>query len=207
MARFTIVRGLTYLDRIGWRARPDLPRLGYPVARDQRTHVIIHHTTITDTDSTTNLWETEREVQQQMQRLQTVRPQLGLDVPYNFVLFLMNQNPPAVFACEGRGEDRTGAHTKGHNTTGIGIAIQGNFQQHIDITRFVPLISFFLGWLKFDPNGPGYGGPYPPLSNLGQLKPAGREVFCHRDFSATHCPGHSVMAILPQIRFANPRPA
>lgn len=204
MAQFEIVPGLMYLTRDAWHARPDLPRLGHPVDRSARTHVIFHHTTIIDSDFTANLWETEAEVSERMQQLQTARPDLGNDVPYNFVMFLMNTLRPTIYVCEGRGEDRTGAHTKGHNTAGIGIALQGNFQMQMNMNRYVPLISLFLGWLKFNPNGPGYG-PYPPMSNLGQLRPFNRDVFAHQDFAATDCPGSSLIAVLGNIRFTSPR--
>ena len=139
-----------------------------------------------------------------MKQLQTIRPDLGLDVPYSFVVFLMNTDPESIYVCEGRGEDRTGAHTKGHNTTGIGVSIQGNFEYEIDITGYIPLISKFLGWLKNDPNNPDYGGPYAPMINLGQLKPNGRHVFGHRDFKPTACPGKSVWSKIGEFNFTWP---
>jgi hypothetical protein len=57
-----------------------------------------------------------------MRKLQTLlAKKLGKDVPYNFVAHLMDTSPASMLVCEGRGEDRSGAHTKGHNTKGIGI--------------------------------------------------------------------------------------
>ena len=81
MAKFEIAPRVTYVDRVGWGARTDIPRLGNKVARNIRTHVIIHHTVIIDSDATPNLWETESEVFEKMKRLQTIRPDLGDDVP------------------------------------------------------------------------------------------------------------------------------
>jgi hypothetical protein len=204
MAKFDIFDGLTYLDRTGWGAREDFSRLGFYVPRGERTHVIIHHTVITDPDATPNLWETEDEVITKMKQLQTIRPDLGLDVPYSFVVFLMNTDPKSIYVCEGRGEDRTGAHTKGHNTTGIGVSIQGNFEYEVDLSGYTSLISRFLGWLKYDPNGPDYGGPYFPMSNLGQLEPSRRHVFGHRDFKPTACPGESVWSAIEEFKFTKP---
>ena len=144
MAKFDIAP-VIFVDRAGWGARQDLPRLGHRVLRITWTHVIIHHTVVVDPDATPNLWETENKVFGRMVQLQTIRPDLGLDVPYNFVIFLMAGNPASIYVCEGRGEDRSGAHTRGHNTTGIGIALEGNFELAFDIGPFVPLISRFLG--------------------------------------------------------------
>lgn len=206
MAKFDIASNVTYVDRAGWGSDRSIPRLGRIVPRTQRTKAIIHHTVIVDSDATKNFWETEAEVIQKMRELQRARPDLGRDVPYNFVIFLMNTNPASIYACEGRGEDRSGAHTIGHNTAGIGIALQGDFENNpTDPTPYVPLISLFLGWLKFDPNGPGYGGPYDPLRSLGTDRPSNRQVWCHRDLDDTACPGDRVVAILSQLEFRDPR--
>ncbi len=206
MARFAIAPGVTFLDRTGWGAVDELPRLGFFVPRGWRSHVILHHTVIVDPDKTMNLWEDEAEVTRKMRQLQRIRPDLGFDVPYNFVIFLMATEPASIYVCEGRGEDRSGTHTKGHNTTGLGVALQGNFEIETDLTPFVPLISLFLGWLKFDPNGPSYGGPYEPLKNLGTFSPSGRRwVFVHSDFRPTLCPGRSVLLVMSRFRFQDPR--
>jgi hypothetical protein len=208
MAKVNIAPGVTYLDRESWYADSNLGRLGRIVPRSYRDRVFIHHTVIIDdSDPSKNLWETESEVIQQMQKLQTIRPDLGYDVPYNFVIFLMNTNPPSIYVCEGRGEDRSGAHTRGFNYEAIGIALQGDFETYsIDLEPYTDLISQFLGWLKFDPNAPNYGGPYAPLSHLGTVTPdnSDRQVFAHRDVSETDCPGDSTIAVLSQFRFINP---
>ncbi len=209
MTKVDIAPGVTYLDRESWYAEPNLPRLGRIVSRSYRDRVFIHHTVITDdSDPSKNFWETESEVIEQMQKLQTIRPyELGRDVPYNFVIFLMNTQTPSIYVCEGRGEDRSGAHTRGFNFNGIGIALQGDFENYsVDLAPYTDLISRFLGWLKFDPNAPNYGGPYPPLSNLGTVTPdnSDRQVFAHRDVDETDCPGDSTIAVLSQLRFINP---
>lgn len=206
MAKFDIAPGVTYLDRNSWGSRRDIPRLGRIVPRNSRTKVIIHHTVIVDSDTTKNFWETEDEVIQKMKQLQTIRPDLGKDVPYNFVVFLKNAPTPSIYVCEGRGEDRSGAHTGGHNTAGIGIAFQGDFHNiATDLETYVPLVSLFLGWLKFAPNNPSYGGPYDPMRNLGTDRPSNRQVWCHRDLGSSSCPGDHVVTILSALKFTDPR--
>ncbi len=175
--------GITYLTRSAWGARTDLPRLGYPVARGRRTHIIVHHTVIIDDDATPDLWENLTEVIAKMRQLQTIRPKLGLDVPYNFVIFLMADG--TIVVCEGRGIALTGAHTHGHNTDGIGTALQGNFELLINVAPYVPLISRFLGWLKYDQR----------LESLGRIDG-------HSDFSSTACPGSNLYKVLGQMTYA-----
>lgn len=208
MAKFEIVPGLTFVDRSGWGADPQFPRKGHRVDRNKRTHIIIHHTVMVDSnDHSPNLWENENEVFAMMKKLQTVRPDLGLDVPYNFVAFLMTGSPKVVI-CEGRGEDRSGAHTKGHNTAGIAISFAGDFENKpIDstvISERMPLISNFLGWLKFSASHPTYGN-YSPMTNLGELQPKDRAVFFHQDFKNTACPGEKLKTHLTQLTFVDPR--
>ncbi|MBE9030153.1 N-acetylmuramoyl-L-alanine amidase [filamentous cyanobacterium LEGE 11480] len=200
MAKFQIANRVTYADRRGWGADSKYPRRGYRVNRKDRETIFIHHTVIVDNDVTKNQWETEAEVFSKMRQLQIIRQKdLGSDVPYNFVVFLMNTNPASIYVCEGRGEDRTGAHTRGHNTKGIGIALQGNFEHILTpLSEYIPLISLFLGWLKFDPNGPNYGGPYAPMSNLN-------EISYHQKVSNTACPGKHVIEIIPRLKYINPR--
>lgn len=206
MTTFSIAPGLTVIDRKGWRADGRRPRLGRKVARGRRTHVIVHHTTMVDrSDTSPNIWETTNEITLAMRALQVVRADdLGADVPYNFVAFLV---PDGLVICEGRGEDRTGAHTKGHNTTGIGIAFAGNFDTDgisgFDVARRLYLFSIFLGWLKFDASHADYGN-FAPLKKLGTLRPAERRVYIHQDFKNTACPGKKLVAHLGQIDFIPP---
>jgi len=173
---------MLYLNRESWGARTDLVRLGYNVPRDQRTEIIVHHTVIVDSDATPNLWETIDEVKAKMRQLQTIRPDLGLDVPYSFVIFLMADG--TIIVCEGRGLDRTGAHTYGHNTSGIGVAFEGNFELSVNIERFTVEINQFLGWLKFDKD----------MSYL-------QDIFKHNDFSNTACPGLYIVSVLSNFMF------
>lgn len=206
MAKFDISPGLTFVDRKGWGADDSILRLGHKVGRTKRTHAIIHHTVTPDTsDKSPNLWETQDEVFKMMGKLQKVRPDLGKDVPYNFVVFLMKKKE-SIMVCEGRGEDRSGAHTKGHNTKGVGISFAGNFMDDIsdaDLSSRMHLVSSFLGWLKFDPSHADYG-QFDPMGNLGSLQPTQRNVFIHQDFGPTACPGSKIVKFAGLLDFIEP---
>lgn len=187
--------GLVYLTRDDWGARTDIPRLGHPVNRLDRTEAIIHHTVIIDNDATPNRWETLAEVKAKMVQLQTIRPDLGLDVPYNFVAFHMADG--SLIICEGRGFDRTGAHTHGHNTRGMATAGQGNFHLGQTVNPYADHWSRWWGYQKYDMG----------MENLGSSRPARGIAYGHRDFIATGCPGDKLYAIIPQLTFqAAPEP-
>lgn len=208
MAKFEIVPGLYFVDRKGWNSDKDLPRKGRKVSRNRRTHVIIHHTVIVDKeDETPNLWERESDIFKNMRKLQIVRrADLGADVPYNFVAYFIKKKS-GLMICEGRGEDRTGAHTKGHNTHGIAVSFAGNFENEdvagIEFARRMYLLSYFLGWLKFNPSHPEYGN-YRRMKNLGSVRPEGRRIFFHQDFKNTACPGNLLKPHLNQLDFLKP---
>lgn len=208
MPKFDIVPGLRFVTRDSWGANAAHPRLGAKVARTKRTHVFIHHTVMIDTaDETPNIWDRETDIFKMMRRLQTVRAaDLGADVPYNFVAFFTKANN-GLTICEGRGEDRAGAHTKGHNTAAIAVSFAGDFQnadiENVEIAKRMPLLSFFLGWLKFDASHPDYGD-FSPLKKLGTLQPQGRRVFYHRDVKNTACPGAKLEQHLNQVDFLDP---
>lgn len=208
MTAFTIIPNLTFVPREDWQPKDD-PRLGAKVDRDNRTHVIIHHTVMEDeSDKSPHIWESHKEISQNMREVQTSRPDLGLDVPYNFVAYLVPGD--GLVICEGRGEDRTGAHTKGHNTAGIAVSFAGNFHKKsvplLDVSKRIHLLSYFLGWLKLSASHTDYG-KFPPLKNLDKLKPSGRKVFMHRDFKATACPGDRLEQVIDQVAFLDPATA
>lgn len=209
MAKFDIVPGLTFVSRSTWGADPARPRLGAKVARTARTHVFIHHTVRVDKDATPCIWESEGEIFGEMKGLQICRPDLGLDVPYNFVAFLTALNGGGLYICEGRGEDRDGAHSKGHNTAAIAVSFAGDFHNGpvpaAEIAKRMPLLSNFLGWLRHDPSNPAYG-QFDPMTKLETKKPpkAGRKVWFHRDIKNTDCPGKLLEAQLPTVDFVKP---
>lgn len=191
--------GLILLTREDWGARTDIPRLGHPVNRLDRTEAIMHHTVIVDGDATPNRWGTLAQVKAKMRQLQIIRPDLGMDVPYNFVAFHMEDG--SLVICEGRGLDRTGAHTHAHNTRGIATAGQGNFQTGLTVAPYVDHWSRWWGYQKIDMG----------MENLGSVRPTsgpniGAIAFGHIDLAATSCPGLNLYAIIPQLTF-KPTPA
>ncbi len=187
-----------FMSREEWGARTDLPRLGTLIPADVPTEAIQHHTVIIDQDATPNRWESVAEVIVKMQQLQTIRPDLGRDVPYSYVCFLM-QYPHKIglILCEGRGPYRRGAHTMYHNVEGRAMAIEGNTEIGLPIDPYVPHLSYAWGWIKDE-----YG-----LVNLGSVVPdRGGIVHGHIDFRRdddrrtwTACPGKGMMAVIDQL--------
>lgn len=183
---------LVILDRADWGPKPSLPRLGNAVNRSRRTKVFIHHTDIKDSDSTRNEWESLDEVKREMRKLQEVRPDLGLDVPYSMVAFCMTNGD--LVLCEGRGIDRVGAHTGGHNTAGIGISFQGDFENELPPAALDSHLLALGQWLRELREQKGF-------TNLGTVRPDGRDVFGHRDVKKTDCPGKHIFERLSLVRF------
>lgn len=182
-----------FLRREDWGADPALPRLGAPVDRTERREVFIHHTVETDEDPTPNEWETLAEVGAEMRKLQVIRRRdLGADVPYSFVAFCLADGDLAV--CEGRGFDRQGAHTVGHNRSALGIAFQGNFELEPLPAHFDGQLAALGDWLRTLREAEGFG-------ELGSLRPAGRQLWGHRDVKATACPGRFLFERLAAVRF------
>jgi hypothetical protein len=173
---------IEYLTRQQWGARTDLPRLGYFVPANRRTELHVHHTTAVDNNDTTpNRWERSEAIRY-MRILQTVRPDLGLDVPYSRTYAVLEDLSVMIF--EGRGDHRTGAHTAGHNTAGFGWSLLGNFDRQDDQARIAVLkvIENEARYLKA--NG---------FPNLCSVKsPKGWDVWGHRDSKQTSCPGSTV---------------
>ena len=114
---------IVYLSRNQVGYDPSLKRLGWLVDPRKRTNIIEHHTVGGQAVS-----RTEAGALVYVRRLQTIRPDLGDDVPYNFSVSYINPliGRDRLLVCEGRGWDRTGAHTKGYNTAFIAFAWQGN---------------------------------------------------------------------------------
>lgn len=188
---------ILYLEREDWREHTELPLLGSIVPLRDREYAIMHHTVVIDPDTTPNIWETLHEVKRKMRRLQTIRPDLGLDVPYSYVVFLMADG--SIIICEGRGRHRRGAHTKYYNRRGIAMAIQGNLELAVDLNPYVGLLGDAWSWLKYDQG----------LSNLGKQVPGPEaQIFGHQQlsepFRPTACPGTTLMAVIGRIRFKRP---
>jgi hypothetical protein len=184
-----------YLSRADWGANTTLPRLGFNVDPARRTEVHVHHTAAVDTsDFTKNRWTIGNAIKYQRQ-LQTIRPDLGKDIPYTEVWYVLENLDVAIM--EGRGLARTGAHTAGHNTAGLGWAVAGNFDlgDPDAINVVIASIDNRIRWLRKS------GFP-----NLTDTHPAGRIVYGHRDTKATACPGAHLFAALPRITLEAPTP-
>ena len=127
-----LLTDVLYLTRADWGADQSLPRLGYTTDRNGvdlyllKTEVDLHHSVAVDNDDTPDIWETLDEIKAKCRAMQVVRPDLGSDWPYNHGLFLMPRG--VICIAEGRGYNRTGAHTRGHNTKGWGFVFMGNFE-------------------------------------------------------------------------------
>jgi hypothetical protein len=183
---------IIFLSREEWGADSDLPRRGHIVDPRARTEIFIHHTVIVDNDATQNEWESLEEVKKNMRRLQTIRPDLGKDVPYSIVAFCMADG--GLVLGEGRGIHRSGAHTLGHNTSALGISFQGNFEKLPMPPHIESQLAMLGNWLQELREHQGF-------MNLGNERPLGREVFAHRDIKATACPGEHLFNKLNRIRF------
>ncbi|MGI9304620.1 MAG: peptidoglycan recognition protein family protein, partial [Gammaproteobacteria bacterium] len=180
------------LSRSEWGASKTLPRRGHRIGPARRTEVFIHHTTVVDRDTTVNEWENISEVKARMRQLQTIRPDLGADVPYSMVAFCMANGE--LVLCEGRGLERTGAHTHGHNRSALGIAFQGNFQR-TPLPRFLDQqLTTLSEWLRELRSKHGF-------VNLGSVRPRDREVWSHSDVKSTQCCGRYLINRLGLIRF------
>ena len=154
----------------------------------------VHHTVLVDPDAPDNEWQTLEEVKSSMRRLQQIRPDLGLDVPYNMVAFCMSDDE--LVLCEGRGVGRTGAHTRNHNRSALGIAFQGDFEDQALPENIDAQLSAFAEWLRDLRNNQGF-------SKLGYSRPDDKQVWGHRDSptASTACPGQKLYDKLTLIRF------
>ncbi len=192
----TIAPSVTWFTREDWGADVSLPQLGELLNPAEATEAIMHHTVVVDKDATPNLWENLLECFVKMRQLQTIRPDLGLDVPYSGVAFLMrySDGQREVALMEGRGFAVRGAHTMYHNRTGRAIAIEGNLELAVNVAPYVQMLSRAWGWAK-----DRYS-----LANLGTIRPPRGQVWGHKNFAQTACPGASLMAVIEQIKIDLP---
>ena len=193
MAMLQLNDQLLYLTRSEWDDS-GAPRLGVPVPVTDHTEAWMHHTVGSDSDATPNQWGGLADCKRRMRFLRTVRPDLGEDIPYTWVGFLMErqwQGEGGLVVCEGRGPGRRGAHTKYHNRTGVALALDGNFEDYaIDLTPWIPQLSRFWSWAKYEV----------PIPNLATVTPHDADVWGHQQSGAsTACPGMFIMSKLPQV--------
>ncbi len=185
---------MIFIGRAEWGANKKLPRRGHPIGPLRRTEVYVHHSVIVDADATANEWETLDEVKSNMRRLQHIRPDLGFDIPYNMVAFCMSDGELAL--CEGRGLSRTGAHTRNHNRSALGIAFHGDFENKALPGNIDAQLAEFAEWLRDLRNYQGF-------TKLGTARPDDKQIWGHRDSptARTACPGQKLYDKLTLIRF------
>lgn len=169
---------ISWMPRDAWDRR-NLERQGHRVDPHQRTEIAVHHTVTVDDDPTPDTWETPDEVVAHMQRLQVIRPDLGYDVPYSVCCYLMADG--GVVMAEGRGLYRTGAHTKGRNTSALGIAFVGNFHDEPKSENLGPYLHQIRDWIR-------------SLERMGFVNL--HHLYGHQDVDQTACPGRHLYPLL-----------
>ncbi len=182
------------LSRTGWHAYASLQRRGYLIGPTKRTEVFIHHTGSRAAELPRNQWSSLGQVRESMRQLQRSRPDLGMDVPYNFVAFSMQSGE--LVLCEGRGLERTAAHAQNHNRSALSVAFHGNFETASAPPQIRNQLVELSAWLRILRNSKGF-------ENLGDSRPAGKQVWGHRDARSarTLCPGRNLYDLLPSVKF------
>ena len=178
---------ITYLTREEWGADASLPRRGYQINGAAKFRRIFNHHTVMvmgDWDGDGIVHGDLDDIKRYMQTLQTIRPDLGLDVPYSFVVFQGIKAEDSV-VCEGRGLNRTGAHTAGFNSKSLGVAYAANTELSVVTAGMIAGVRW-CGSL---------------LDDQGSMLPA----LGHGAVKATACPGHHAKQALGRIQppFAN----
>lgn len=155
------------------------------------TSIHVHHTAAIDTnDSTPNRWDKDEAIAY-MRKLQHSRPDLG-PLPYNDNIAI-SEDLQTVWLFEGRGPLVRGAHTAGHNTTGYGIGILGNFDKNDP--EAAKVLLWAIERRVYDLRTK-HG-----LVNLGSKKsPKGWNAWGHRDSSPKSCPGNHFYPLLADFR-------
>lgn len=171
--------GVRYLSREEWEAGPI--GAGHAVPHSQFTGLAVHHTVMVmpDYDRDGFLNGDLDDICRYMRQLQVSRPDLGLEVPYSFVVFLGADDDDCVVA-EGRGFGRTGAHTAGQNSSRYGVAFAGN----ASVTQVTDGVIEGIRWVGSALEDPG----------------GARPTVGHRDLKPTECPGNTLYARLGELQ-------
>lgn len=194
---------LVYVSRKEWGSSSATEKFiadRYSVSASMKREIHVHHTAAIDTDDDTpNRWDYDEAVAY-MRRLQTSRPDLG-PLPYS-VNLATNEDLSTVWVFEARGILKVGAHTGGHNQSGVGFGVFGNFDKADRdaaqvLVDAIATISRDLRdggrWAALLNNGGR-------LPNLGSVpNPAGWVAWGHRDTSTKTCPGHSLYPLLADV--------
>lgn len=170
----------TWLTRAQWRSPKPLTA-GHLVTDTQFVGAVAHHTVTVMQDYDGDGFKAGDldDIATHMRILQTIRPDLGSEVPYSWVIFPGATANDGV-VCEGRGARRTGAHTSGYNSTRYGIAFAGNYMT--------------------DPITPGMVAAFREVCARHIVNPVPQPTIGHRDVDATLCPGDNVFAALSALQ-------
>ncbi|XP_055843527.1 peptidoglycan-recognition protein SD-like [Episyrphus balteatus] len=158
--------GLTIVSRADWHGQePDgeIDNLKSPVNK-----VIISHTASGSCNNRASCDHKVKSIQKQQMDV------MGFsDIAYNFLI----GNDGNVY--EGRGWNKVGAHTRGHNTDSIGISFIGIFDSEAPSEDALNIAKELIA---------------EGVRN-GKLS-ANYKLFGHRQFSSTNSPGDSLYAII-----------
>lgn len=178
-------------DEVGYSS--SIPRLGKIVPVADRDGVVHHHTV----GGGANV-HTIKSALSYARALQTIRPDLGKDVPYNFVSFVLGMSETHdLLIVEGRGFLRSGAHTVDTNRPGsensdlIAIAWAGDFRFGDGIVE--------VGWPEHVIAAGHWLREHAPA---GMFAGKSISVTGHKDHKATSCPGDFVYRNLDAFRAA-----
>lgn len=125
------------------------------------------------------------QVQAFMRRLQEIRPDLGSEVPYSWVVFRGWSRIDAII-CEGHGAFRTGAHTARLNSTRYGIAFAQN-------TGKVPVDPGQIEAVRWLAGSLGLARPISPTTGHG-------DHGAISSLNRTECPGAGARLVLDQLQ-------
>lgn len=183
-----------FVPRKEWGSSPSVEEFIRNRSRNRAVDVVsvqVHHTAAIDVDDNTpNRWDYDEAVAY-MRKLQVSRPDLG-PLPYNDNI-AVSEDLQTVWLFEGRGPLVRGAHTAGHNTTGYGIGILGNFDKNDP--EAAKVLLWAIERRVYDLRTK-HG-----LVNLGSKKsPKGWNAWGHRDSSAKSCPGNHFYPLLADFR-------
>lgn len=171
--------GCSPLTEAWIRRRPRVPATA-------KTEIFVHHTASIDDDDTPNRWTFERAAAY-MRALEGARPELG-PLPYSENVAVA-EDLSAVWILEGRGILEMGAHTAGHNTSGVGWGILANFDRADPGAAELALEGIRSRAYELRTEG--------GLLNLGsRLNPRGWVAWGHRDVAAKSCPGDTLYPLL-----------
>lgn len=163
------IRNVTFLSR----AACGLPPVSAATRVDPRNlhEFVVHHTT------GVNLGAPDPSEWWRNIARHHVHGQGWSDIGYSWGVARL-ADPSECVVLEGRGWDRIGAHTRGHNATGVGVALLGDGRDPEQVTAGVIDGFAMLAWFH------AASGLYRP-----------QRIISHRQVNATACPGDVLEAV------------